>query len=123
MGLVRLTVGGRPYEIACRDGGEPRLEMLAQMVDARLAEAVRAVGRGSEGRELLLTALLLADTLEETRTRLDGHRFDTETAVAEVREAGEEARIAADAAALAVEQLAGDIEALADGLEKAVATS
>lgn len=67
MATVTLEVGGRRYDIACRDGGEARLRMLAGLVDARAGDVIRAVGRGNETRELLLTALSLADDLDEVR--------------------------------------------------------
>jgi cell division protein ZapA len=67
MAYVTLNVGGRRYELACRDGEEPRLEMLAAMVDAKAGDAARAVGNANEPRQLLLAALLLADELSELR--------------------------------------------------------
>jgi cell division protein ZapA len=67
MAQVTLNVGGRRYELACRDGEEARLEMLAAMVDAKAADAARAVGNANEPRQLLLSALLLADELSEVR--------------------------------------------------------
>lgn len=76
MAQVRIEIGGRRYDIACRDGGEARLEMLSHIVDARAGDVIRAVGPGNESRELVLTALLLADELEEARaaaTALDAH--------------------------------------------------
>lgn len=67
MAKVRIEVGGRLYDVACRDGGEERLQMLSHIVDARAADVVRSLGPGNESRELVLTALLLADELEEAR--------------------------------------------------------
>jgi cell division protein ZapA len=68
MAQVRLSVAGRSYDIACGDGGEPHLEMLASMVDAKAREAGQAVGNANEPRQLLLAALLLADELCELRS-------------------------------------------------------
>ncbi len=68
MAQVTIEIGGRIYDIACRDGGEDRLRMLAGLVDARAGDVIRSVGRGNEARELLLTALLLADDVDEART-------------------------------------------------------
>ncbi len=67
MAQVELDVGGRQYEVVCRDGEEERLRMLARLVDIRATDVVRAIGRGNEARELLMTALLLADELDEAR--------------------------------------------------------
>jgi len=67
MAQVRLTVGGRGYDLACPDGQEPRLEMLAQMLDAKARDAEQVVGSTNEGRQLLLAGLLLADELSDLR--------------------------------------------------------
>jgi cell division protein ZapA len=97
MAQVTLTVGGRRYELACRNGEEPRLEMLAAMVDAKATDAGRAVGSANEPRQLLLAALLLADELSEVRAGAP----DPERA----------------ATAVALDALATRIEALAERLE------
>lgn len=68
MGHVRLSVGGRDYDLACRDGEEQRLEVLAQMVDAQARNASQLVGNANEARQLLLAALLLADELSDLRS-------------------------------------------------------
>ena len=39
----------------------------ARLVDSHASDVVRAIGRGNEARELLMTALLLADELDEAR--------------------------------------------------------
>ena len=67
MGQVKLTVGGRSYDLMCRDGEEPRLEMLAQMLDAKARDAGSLVGNANEARQLLLAGLLLADELSDLR--------------------------------------------------------
>jgi len=67
MAQVSLVVGGRSYDLACRDGEEPHLHALGAMVEARFADAGRAVGGGSETRQLVMAALLLADELSELR--------------------------------------------------------
>jgi len=65
MAVVSLEVGGRPYELACRDDEAPRLRALAAVVDARMADATRMLGPTNEARRLLLAALMLADELAE----------------------------------------------------------
>jgi cell division protein ZapA len=68
MAQVKLTVGGRTYDLACRDGEEPRLEMLAQMLDSKARDAGQLVGSANETRQLLLAGLLLADELSDMRS-------------------------------------------------------
>jgi cell division protein ZapA len=67
MAQVLLQIGGRRYDLACRDGEQARLEALAAVVDAKAQQAAQAVGGVNEARQLMLAALLLADELEEAR--------------------------------------------------------
>ncbi|MEM8694416.1 MAG: cell division protein ZapA [Pseudomonadota bacterium] len=69
MAEVTLTIAGHSYTVACRDGEEERLKALSQMVDAKTADAQKAVGGNlGEARILLFAALLLADEVDELRT-------------------------------------------------------
>jgi cell division protein ZapA len=65
MAEVTLEIGGRSYAVACRDGEEAHLIGLGKLVDAKAQDAGRAMGAMTENRHLLVTALLLADTLKE----------------------------------------------------------
>jgi cell division protein ZapA len=100
MAQVEIEVGGRSYELSCRDGEEDRLRLLGRLVDARAADVARAVGKASEARELLLTALLLADELDETRG------------------SAATARLEDGQRAAAIERCAERLEKLAEALEK-----
>ncbi len=100
MADVELSVGGRQYSIACRDGGEDHLRTIAAHVDRKAAEARAAVGDVNEARQLLFAALLLADEISENAggpapTQTDPH------------------------IATVLVQLANRIEAVADTLESA----
>ncbi|HYZ48994.1 MAG TPA: cell division protein ZapA [Sphingomonas sp.] len=101
MAEVSIEVGGRRYDVTCRDGEEHQLRHLARLVDEKAAQARAAVGAASEARLLLLAALLLADELADLR---NGQRNplppDTDVALAN-----------------AVEQLASRVETLAEHLE------
>lgn len=99
MAQVEIEVGGRRYELSCRDGEEERLRMLGRLVSARAADVARAIGKPSEARELLLTALLLADELDEARG------------------AAAAARLLDGQRVAAIEQYADRLEALASHLE------
>lgn len=67
MGQITLNVNNRPYTLACRDGEEAQLVYLAAYVNDRLGELVDKVGQVGEERLLLMTALLLADELQEVQ--------------------------------------------------------
>jgi cell division protein ZapA len=63
--LVDLSIGGRVYPVACRDGEEESLKAAARLVDNKSREAVAGLGTLSEARQFLFAALLLADQLIE----------------------------------------------------------
>ena len=67
MAQVTLHVGGRRYELSCRDGEEAHLRSLAAVVDRKAQDAEKVVGSANETRQLLLAALLLADELSDVR--------------------------------------------------------
>lgn len=105
MAEIAIEVGGRRYDVACRNGEEPQLRRLAMLVDQKAEQARGAVGsNANESRLLLLAALLLADELNDLR---QGTRVplppDTDSALAD-----------------AVEQIAVRVETLAEHLEGSV---
>ena len=101
MADVTIEIGGRRYDVTCRDGEEDQLRTLARLVDEKAAQARAAVGGVTEVRALLLAALLLADELHDLRAAR-----------------GAEAAPAPDPAlASALEGLAARFESVADHLE------
>ena len=63
--MVDLTIAGRTYQVACREGEEESLQTAARMVDAKSREALSGLGTLSEARQFLFASLLLADQLME----------------------------------------------------------
>jgi cell division protein ZapA len=99
MAEVMLSIGGHSYQVSCRDGEEPHLHKIADIVDRKVGEARSAVGDLGEVRQLLLASLLLAD---------------------EVLEADKPAVASSGAVEAATfERLADRVEAIAAKLEKA----
>ena len=70
MAEVELTIAGRPYRVACRNGEEETLRQAGALVDQKSREALAGLGTLSESRQLLFAALLLADQI------VDGHEFE-----------------------------------------------
>lgn len=66
MADVKLTIAGRPYDVHCADGQETQLVQLASVVD----EKARGIQGGTEVRQLLFAALMLADEAQETRGKI-----------------------------------------------------
>jgi cell division protein ZapA len=61
--LVDLTIAGRTYQVACREGEEDNLRAAGRLVDGRSREALAGLGTLSEARQFLFASLLLADQL------------------------------------------------------------
>jgi cell division protein ZapA len=107
MADVTIEIGGRRYDVTCRDGEEAQLRRLADIVEEKAAQARAAVGGVTEVRQLLLASLLLADELADLRA-----------ARASSAEAPASAPAARDPAlAVALERLAARVESVADHLE------
>ena len=67
MAMVNLMIAGRSYQVACKDGEEETLRSAGRLVDAKVREAVSGLGTLSEARQFLFAALMLADTLVDSR--------------------------------------------------------
>lgn len=72
MGQVSLTIAGRTHSVACRDGEEPHLERLAELLNSHADTALQASGGLSGERTLLFLALILADQLDEAQRNPPG---------------------------------------------------
>lgn len=108
MADVEVVVSGRRYKLSCRDGEEDHLRALVRIVDKKAEQITSALGEMTEARTLLLSALLIADELNDVRGAASAAKNET---------AGE-----ADvdpAYAVAIERIAERVERLASQLERA----
>jgi cell division protein ZapA len=85
---VKLMIAGRPYDVHCADGEEAQLLQLAAVVD----EKAREITGGTEVRQLLFAALMLADDAQEAKGKVDKAEPQSDSlraavALAESREA------------------------------------
>lgn len=71
MGLVSVSLNGRPYEISCDDGQEDHVTHLADVLNQRVSALAETVGQVGESRLLVMAGLLVADELVEARAGLD----------------------------------------------------
>lgn len=71
MAQVSVSVNGRSYIVACDDGEEEHLRELARYLDNHVQSLAESVGQVGDSRLLLMAALLVADELSETLSRLD----------------------------------------------------
>ncbi|HUP68033.1 MAG TPA: cell division protein ZapA [Sphingomicrobium sp.] len=105
--LVDLTIAGRTYQVACREGEEDNLRAAARLVDGKSREALSGLGTLSEARQFLFASLLLADQLIDK---------SPEAAAAAVPAAPD------PALANQAEALAARLESIAEALEREAAT-
>jgi cell division protein ZapA len=97
--LIDISIAGRTYQVACREGEEEALRAAARLVDGKSREALAGLGTLSEARQFLFASLLLADQLI---TKSPGAAIP----------AGPDPALVSQA-----EALAGRLESLADALE------
>ncbi len=88
MADVKLHIAGRVYDVHCADGEEAQLMQLASVVD----EKVRGMPGGTEIRQMLFAALMLADEAQEAKGKADKAEPQSDSlraavALAESREA------------------------------------
>ncbi len=67
MGQVVVEIGGRTYPLSCRDGDEAHLTELADEIAQKADGLAQSLGPMSEARLLLMSALMVADELHESR--------------------------------------------------------
>ena len=61
MADITIAIGGREFEVACKDGEEHFLHSAAAMLDVEASALNEALGRMTETRMLLMAGLMLAD--------------------------------------------------------------
>jgi cell division protein ZapA len=65
--MIDLSIAGRTYQVACREGEEESLRAAARLVDGKSREALAGLGTLSEARQFLFASLLLADQLMDDK--------------------------------------------------------
>jgi len=68
---VTIYINGRSYDISCDNGQEGRIVDLAAYIDQRLQQISRSGAAYNDAHLTVLTALVLADELFETREQLN----------------------------------------------------
>jgi cell division protein ZapA len=70
MSQVNATIAGRQFRLACEDGQEEHLQLLAKDIDARIANLREKFGEIGDTRLTVMAALTVADELSEATRRL-----------------------------------------------------
>ena len=61
MADVRISIGGRDFDVSCQPGEEHFLRAAAKLLDNEASTLIGQMGRLPESRMLLMAALMLAD--------------------------------------------------------------
>jgi cell division protein ZapA len=64
---VKIYINGRSYDISCDSGQEGRVVDLAAYIDQRLQQISRSGAAYNDAHLMVLTSLVLADELFDTR--------------------------------------------------------
>jgi cell division protein ZapA len=78
MAHVNATIAGRQFRLACEDGQEEHLHLLAQDIDERIAKLHEKFGEIGDTRLTVMAALTVADELSDAALRL--RRLEEEVA-------------------------------------------
>ena len=70
MAQVTVSVNNQTYTLACDDGEESHLTVLARQIDTRISDIRKDVKSAGEPLLLLMAGLLLADELELANERI-----------------------------------------------------
>jgi cell division protein ZapA len=122
MADVELSIGGRAYKLACRDGEEAELRAAASLLDSRVTALMQAHGAIAEPRLLLMAALIVAGELLE-RKASDARATLRPVGPREPAAPQEAAVLDFAAERKALEALAARAERLAERLEEAAGSA
>ncbi len=106
MAQLTIEVNGRPYVVGCEDGQETHLKHLAGLIDSQVRQVGQEVGQLGETRLMLMGALLLADDLTDTKSRLVAAEREVARVNASLGAAEDQAVAAIQAAAERIESIA-----------------
>ena len=67
MPTVSITIHDHAFDVACGDGDEDHLKVLARMLGDKVGQLSNSLGQVGESRLLLLAGLMLADELIEQK--------------------------------------------------------
>tara|TARA_R110002124_G_scaffold64985_2_gene177372 strand:+ start:177716 stop:178069 length:354 start_codon:yes stop_codon:yes gene_type:complete len=117
MAEVSLKINGKDYSLACDEGQQQRIIDLGNYIDEKATDL--GAGGMSETHRLMLTSLMLADELFETKDRLNA--ADKSSAKKDSAPKNNDGVSIEETAALAdaINQMALRIESLSMRLSKA----
>lgn len=125
---VRITIGGRDFDVACQEGEEHFLRAASRLLDTEATSLISQIGRVPENRMLLMAGLMLADKaagLEDQLNAAEERARLAEAAYDRVRASPARVEVPVVPAALtaSLAELAAQSEALAAEVEAKAAAA
>lgn len=126
MAEVRISIGGREFDVSCQPGEEHFLRAAAKLLDNEAAVLISQIGRLPEARMLLMAGLMLADKtagLEDQLRAAEERAQVAERAAASTRTIHEriEVPVLPQSVLDTMAEIAARAEALADNVEERLA--
>ncbi|PTV94864.1 cell division protein ZapA [Rhodobacter aestuarii] len=123
MADLRVTIGGRDFDVSCQEGEEHFLQAAAAMLDAEASVLAGQLGRIPEARMLLMAGLMLADKAagtEDTMRQLRERVAELEAALAAAKANPQRVEVPVIPATVTdtLAEIAARAEALADKVEE-----
>jgi cell division protein ZapA len=116
MAQVTVTIAGRSYRMACGEGEEANLQLLARQLDERMEGLKKNFGEIGDQRLTIMAAIMAADQLAEANRRiaeLEGALLDLKS---DVNHVASDRNEWADRLADALDTASGRIERMARDL-------
>ena len=90
---VRISIGGRAFDVACQEGEEHYLRTAAKLLDDEAQVLSDQVGRMPEARMLLMAGLMLADktaSVEDRAAEVQAQLDEKDAEIANLKQAASE---------------------------------
>ena len=126
---VRISIGGRDFDVACQEGEEHYLRTAAKLLDDEAQVLSDQVGRMPEARMLLMAGLMLADktaSVEDRVAEAQAKINECEAEIAALKQAVAEPQkvevpVVPQSVSDTLAELAARAEALAEAVEEKAA--
>jgi cell division protein ZapA len=123
---VRISIGGRDFDVSCQPGEEHFLRAAAKLLDNEATTLISQIGRLPEARMLLMAGLMLADKtagLEDQLRALEERAMVAERVATTARASQDRVEIPVlpQSVLTSMAEIASRAEALADRIEDQVA--
>lgn len=126
---VRVSIGGRTFDVSCQEGEEHYLRTAAKLLDDEAQVLSQQVGRMPEARMLLMAGLMLADktaSIEDRVAEVQAQLDEKDSEIASLKTAQAEPEkvevpVVPQSVTDTLAELAARAEALAASVEEKVA--